>query len=261
MPETADMIAEAFHRARQDGVALADYPGEVPKDLAAAYTIQERAIGLWPDQVVGWKVAMVAEPWRAAYPTADRISGPVFSKRLVSSITGPAQLKAFPGGFIAVEAEFVVRIGRDIPADATFAKADDLLPYVAGVHAGIELAASPLASLNDLGPGAVVSDFGNNSGVIIGDEITSFADGGLEAEVSSMAVNGQEVGTGSAARIPGGPLEAVRYLHAHLAERGRTLKAGDWVSTGASTGIHRTEIGASCKAVFKGGASASLTIL
>jgi hypothetical protein len=43
----------------------------------------------------------------------------------------------------------------------------------------------------------------------------------------------------SAAALPGGPLEALRFVLGHLAERGRSLSAGQWVSTGAITGVHQ----------------------
>jgi 2-keto-4-pentenoate hydratase len=34
-------------------------------------------------------------------------------------------------------------------------------------------------------------------------------------------------------------LEALRFLLGHLAQRGRALRAGQWVSTGAITGVHQ----------------------
>ena len=50
--------------------------------------------------------------------------------------------------------------------------------------------------------------------------------------------------------MPGGPLAAVLFLARHLAARGRGLKEGDWVSTGASTGIHPVRPGDAARAVF-----------
>ena len=52
-------------------------------------------------------------------------------------------------------------------------------------------------------------------------------------------IDGRPVGSASAAALPGGPLEALRFVLGHLAERGRSLCAGQWVSTGAITGVHQ----------------------
>lgn len=51
-------------------------------------------------------------------------------------------------------------------------------------------------------------------------------------------IEGKSVGKGGAASIPGSPLKAFAYLLGHAASRGRPLKTGQLVTTGASTGIH-----------------------
>ena len=51
------------------------------------------------------------------------------------------------------------------------------------------------------------------------------------------------VGQGSAASIPGGPMESVRFMLEHAARRGRPLQAGQLISTGAATGIHNIAVG------------------
>jgi 2-keto-4-pentenoate hydratase len=165
------------------------------------------------------------------------------------------------GGYAAVEAEFAVCIAKEIPSATQFTDPKELLPYIEGVYAAVELAASPLASLNALGPGAVVSDFGNNGGVVIGpklsiDLLTSPADA-----TSVSVINGQTVGSGSAERVPGGPLTALLFLVQHLGARGRTLSAGDWVSTGATTGIHEVSIGDQVEMSYAGGQRISAEIV
>ena len=74
----------------------------------------------------------------------------------------------FDGGFAAVEAELVIRVGADAPADKTDWTIDEAHRFVGELCIGIEVASSPLATLNDLGPGAVISDFGNNWGIVVG---------------------------------------------------------------------------------------------
>lgn len=59
-------IARHFVGARQQGRSLPDFPGTIPADLVTAYQVQDQAIALWGDQVVGWKVGYIAAERRDA---------------------------------------------------------------------------------------------------------------------------------------------------------------------------------------------------
>ena len=61
---------------------------------------------------------------------------------------------------------------------------------------------------------------------------------------------GKLVGEGTAMSLPGGPLAGLRFLLKHLAERNRPLKAGQYVSTGAITGVHDIVAGQSSRLSF-----------
>lgn len=245
-----EQIASAFRQARQAATALAAYPAdELPASLESAYAIQEVAINAWDDQVAGWKVAAVQPAFREKYP-AERLAGPVFARTVRQGGESAAEVPVVENGYAAVEAEFAVRIAKDVPGLPADAEPASLLPYVEGVWAAFEIAASPLATLSALGPGAVISDFGNNSGLVLGPRLPIEALTKPASATVVTEVNGATVGEGSAARVPNGPLAAVLFLARHLAARGRGLKQGDWVSTGASTGIHPVKPGDTARAVF-----------
>ncbi|OWJ65978.1 2-keto-4-pentenoate hydratase [Inquilinus limosus] len=244
-------LAIAFTEARRAGRSLPDYPGTLPPDLPTAYAVQEAAMGLWTDTLVGWKVAGIAETWRPRYD-APRLAGPVFARAFRDARNGRVETPVIPGGFGAVEAEFVLRIGRDIPAEARPRTAEEVLPLVAAVHAGMEIAGSPLATLNDLGPGAVASDFGNNAGLVLGPEIPDWDSRQPSDWTVRMRVDGAVVGEGSAARVAGGPIASLAFLAEHLGRRGRDLPAGSWVLTGMTTGVHVVKPGDRAQAEFDG---------
>ena len=63
-------------------------------------------------------------------------------------------------------------------------------------------------------------------------------------------VEGKLVGEETAMSLPGGPLAGLRFLLKHLAERNRPLKAGQYVSTGAITGVHDIVAGQSSRLSF-----------
>jgi 2-keto-4-pentenoate hydratase len=244
-------IATAFREARLAGRALPAYPGELPSALEPAYTIQEIAIEGFPDTVVGWKVAGI-RPDERALLGAERLAGPIFAMNLHRTEPGRVLgAPVFEGGFAALEAEFVIRVSRPMP-DGAPKRDDDLLGHIEALHAGIEIAGSPFAGLNDLGARGVVSDFGNNAGLVVGPVIPGWHALPLAALTARTSINGSLAGEGSAANVAGGPLGALRFLADHLAARGRPLRAGDLVSTGMTTGIHHVRPGDRATIAFLG---------
>jgi 2-keto-4-pentenoate hydratase len=231
-------IARAFVGARLAAAPLAAFPGALPADLATAYAVQNAALGLWQDRIVGWKVGLIPPPAQTALG-AVRLTGPIFHRGLIESAAGPVKLAAIPGGFAAIEAELLLAARKDAPQSKTQWTVAEAAEFAGDWHFGMEFAASPLATINELGATAVISDFGNNSGLVVGPRL----DSALMADPDELSfeakIDGRSVGVASAASLPGGPLEALRFVLGHLAERGRPLRAGQWVSTGAITGVHQ----------------------
>jgi 2-keto-4-pentenoate hydratase len=249
--ETRD-IAARFVRARLGGVSLQEFPGQVPTSLDAAYDCQDAAIASWPDRVQGWKVGRILEPWLSRFGE-DRLVGPIFAGGVrTARASQVVEFPVFEGGFAAVEAEFVVRLGADAPASKTDWTAAEAGGCVAAMHVGVETAGSPLAMINALGPPVVVSDFGNNAGLIVGPEIPNWRGFAPDQLSSETFIEGQRVGTGTAASVPGGPLAGLAFALNRCARRGLPLKAGQFVSTGATTGIHDIRIGQGSRVVFSG---------
>ena len=231
-------VAQVFVRARHDATALPDFPGPLPTDLATAYGVQDAALKLWPDEVVGWKVGRVP-PEHEGPLKAGRLFGPVFRQALWH--VKPGDVTPFPvfeGGFTAVEAEYVAVVGHDAPADKLNWSTEEALDLIGALHMGMEPAGSPLATINVIGPLAVVSDFGNNAGLMVGQEIQGWRETPLENLRCETVIEGRVMGQGGAFVLPGGPVESVRLLAENVARRGRPLKKGMFICTGAAAGIH-----------------------
>jgi 2-keto-4-pentenoate hydratase len=250
--EEVQQVAGRFVQARLDATALPGFPGPIPETLAAAYACQDAAIAQWPDRIQGWKVGRINEPWFSRFGE-DRLVGPIFAHDV--QFAWPNIVTDFPvfdGGFAAVEAEFIVRLAKDAEPSRSTWTAADARELVATIHVGIETAGSPLATINELGPAVVISDFGNNAGLIVGPEIPGWRDLPPEQLASETFVDDGRVGTGTAASVPGGPLAGLAFALNRCARRGMPLKAGQFVSTGATTGIHEIRIGQSARAAFAG---------
>lgn len=245
-------IARRLVAARLGAYAEPLYPGSRPPTLEAGYAVQDAAIALWPSRIMGWKVGRIPDEW-AARMGEERLVGPIFEASIrIADAGAPAVFPAISGGFAAVEAEFVFRIGRDAPRGKIAWTDEEALGHVDALHIGVELAGSPLPDINDLGPAVVVSDFGNNAGLIVGPAIRDWRRVLDEDMVCACEVDGSLAGRGSASGIHGGLAAALRFALARCARRGMPLLAGQWVSTGAATGIHEVRSGQRARALFDG---------
>ncbi len=243
----AARVAAAFVDARRNARAVAPYPGRAPDTLAQAYAIQDEAVALWPDRIAGWKLGRIPPP-HAEHFGAGRLAGPIFSRNVWQAGPEPTRFGVIAGGFAAVEAEYVLELGDTAP-DRDGWTPESAAALVARVLTGVEIAGSPFAGINDFGPAVTASDFGNNAGLILGDEI---ADGRrrLMDLTCEMRIDGAVVGTGGAASIPDGPFDSLAFLLNLLHRRGRRLEAGQLISTGAATGVHDIVAGQSAVADF-----------
>ena len=241
LSESDDAISRALVAARASATSLTAFPGAVPETMAAAYAIQSASIARWPDAVAGWKVGLLPQPAQERY-SAERLAGPIFRSQNHKVTTGSSTaMPVFVGGFAAVEAEFIFRLGKTVvPVSRTWTE-EELSEVVAGLHIGAEIASSPMAEINNLGPAVVASDFGNNAGLLLGPEIPNWQEMQPEDLPARTVVDGEIAGEASAAAIKGGPIAALRFIIALSAERGVELPAGTLISTGASTGIHDVE--------------------
>ena len=249
-------IAGRFLDARRAAAGLESYPGDFPATLDEAYAIQDEAIARWGRPVIGWKVGRVLPPLSERFGT-DRLAGPIFAEKRALANGAPVEMPVFAEGFAAGEAEFLLRIGAAPPEgkmDFTLAEAADL---IGAVHVGIEIASSPLGAINELGPIAVISDFGNNNGLVVGPEIADWRSSGFEQWPVATLIDGAEAGTGRATDFPDGAIGAARFLFELMARRGIALTPGQWISSGAVTGVHRAHPGQTVEARFNDGLALS----
>ncbi|MGR6329176.1 2-keto-4-pentenoate hydratase [Sphingomonas sp. XXL09] len=250
-------IADAFVAARRDGIALPDYPGDVPATLADAYRVQDHALSLASGTVAGWKVGRINPP----IDGIDRLSGPIFADQVIDAQNGDiVAMPIFAEGFGAAEAEFLLRIGTAPDPAKTAYTIDEARALIDAVHVGIEIASSPFPGINALGATVTISDFGNNNGLVVGAEAEGWREGDLNDWRVTLSVNGEQIGDATTATMLDGPFGAARFLFEHMAARGIALTAGQWISTGAVTGVHPVAVGDRVDTSFDGRFAVACTI-
>lgn len=251
--ETTDVnaISKALRAARASDTPLTEFPGRIPETLDTAYAIQAKSIQAWPDQVEGWKVGGVPPAFHSKF-SERRLAGPIFSKTVRRAPDkGALEVPAYQG-FVAVEAEWVFELGDCSAIGETDLTMDDVISAIRAAYIGVELASSPIIDINSYGPSVIISDFGNNFGLVIGQRIEDWSSEALSRVVASVEIDGETVGRKAA--LPGldGPLGAVKFLIEYLRANGESDLSGLYVSSGAITGVHDSKIGASSTVTFEG---------
>jgi 2-keto-4-pentenoate hydratase len=256
LTEESSRIAGRFLAARRAAAGLDVYPGAFPATLDQAYAIQDEAIARWRRPVIGWKIGRVLPPLSNTLGT-DRLTGPIFDQIFAPERGASVEMPVFAEGFAAGEAEFLLRIGAVPPAGKASFTLDEAADLIDAVHVGIEIASSPLGSINELGPIAIISDFGNNNGLVVGPEVPEWRSSGYEQWRVATLIDGAKVGTGRAGDFPDGAIGGARFLFELMARRGVALVPGQWISSGAVTGVHRAGPGQRVEARFRDGLALS----
>ena len=254
LSENAIAVSEAFLAARREARAFGAFPGEALADRAEAYAVQERSMAAWPHAIGGWKTGFVPPEHQAAFGSGF-LAGPLFVNRMAAAAPGErVAAPVFRDGFLSVEGEWVFRLTQDLGERRTA----EQIAEICELWGGVEIAASPFEPIDKAGPLPVVADVGNNNGFILGPKIAAWRDRGWSELWVRMSGDAEAEGDG--ARLPASPLDCMVFLAAHLAERGRTLKAGEVVTTGNVAGAMRPPIGSVLRFDYAGAGGIEIEI-
>lgn len=243
-------ISRRLVDARLSAEPLPDFPGRLPVTLEQAYAIQSASVKLWPDEVAAWKVARLSPTDRARFRT-ERLAGPVFRSSIQTVEPGSCGVMAiYEGGFAAIEAEYALELGTEVPPSNKYYSDEELADLVRAVYGAAEIAGSPMAPVNELGAMSVISDFGANAGLVVGPKIPDWRALGPGSLSASVAVDDVTVGEATPDGIGRDPLQALRFLISLNASRGIELPEGALISTGALTGVHDVRVGSTARVDF-----------
>lgn len=241
MRSEIESTAREFVEARRKARILDSYPGAVPDSLDDGYRIQDFAIALWSDSIAGWKVGQIRPEHRDKFGS-DRILGPIFHCHLRQADDEP-EMPLFDGAFAVVEAEYVAVLGEKVPLGKVEWSTEEAMSVVGDIRLGIETAGSPLPALSEFGAAAVVSDFGAHGGLVVGPSIADWQRRDLAALECEAFINDELVGTGGTRNLNHGIARSMQATLESAAKRGYPLEAGNFISTGATTGVHAAKPG------------------
>jgi len=210
-------------------------PAELrPQDLDDAYTVQERLNEILVERglghPVGYKIGcttpVMQEYMNIHEPSFGEVFAPTVHRN--SAVLRHADY-AEPG----VEAEIAAQLGADLPTSNAPYDRDSVADAVEACMASVEVVDARYFDYRELDIATMVADNFFNAACILADPVTDWRGLDLAEVQGRMVVNGEEVGNGAGALIMGHPLEALAWLANRLAERGRELKAGKFVTLGS----------------------------
>jgi 2-keto-4-pentenoate hydratase len=210
-------------------------PSQRPTTLADGYAIQRAAIQNWGDEIAGWKVGATAYDIQKLFGIDECIYGPVFKRNVFAS---PARLKAADFHHLMLESEFAFRLNETITPRAEAYSRDDVLNSADALYPAFEIVSPRFSRLTVDDIPQLVSDFCANGGVVLGKPCMNWKGRNLSSQTVRLFIDGSLRATGSGASVIGDPINALEWLVNALSKQGITIASGQFVITGATTGIH-----------------------
>ena len=210
-----------------------------PRTLAEAYAVQAALVETLGIQTAGWKIGCTSEAARKILKSDGPFAGRVFLPRCFVSGS------RIPGGAYpmrALEGEFAFFLGKNLkPRKKPYSRAE-VLAAVEDLHLAIEIIDSRYVDWLKVTLPEIVADLGANGALVVGPPVKGWRRRDLGAVTVTMRAGGKVVGKGKGADALGHPLEALRWLANNPATK-EGLSAGEIVTTGTCTGLHRAGAG------------------
>lgn len=254
---TDKAIIDALITSRKSLQKLAEYPGTAPTTIAQAVALQDGVIAGYGEPVGGWKIGATNPKSQILLKTDEPFFGAIFGSRIFKS---KAKVKIAPHSLAIIEPEIAFLLARDIPPRTTSYSAEEVFACVASVHPALELIDRRLPGTVTDGILWHIADCGLNDAFVYGPGDAHIKLDQLADIAVSASLNGEAVATGVGANALGGAHLSAQWLANCFSQLGRTLKAGQFLTTGLTTQVFTMAPGDTVEADFGALGSVSVTI-
>ncbi len=250
--EQRNTVADILYDLRFKVTTIDELPAESrPQSLAVGYEIQDQLVkrleARYRGSGIGYKIACTNTQAQRLLNT----EAPVFG-RLSSCFTrsSPARIKAKEFCLLGIEPEFAFEIASDVPSSDPPHDADTIVDYISGVIPAIELVGHRFSDWGKFEAPVLVADNAVHQAWIPGSAAKKWQHVSFAEHPVGLIVNGRVALTGSGANVLGNPLNALAWLANELPAWGRSLEAGDFVTTGTCTDVYMAQMGDKIRADF-----------
>lgn len=226
--------AKIIAKARLDGGKLNDYPCRAPAGTDEAIALQDAVMAEFGGEIAGWKIGCTNPAAQKALNTDQPFFGPVPTSRLFQ--TG-AEIKIAPNTLGVVEAEVALKLNRDLPpkpGDYTLSQVCDAVDCA---FPALELVDRRLPGGLADGVNWNIADGGLNDALVLGGGTFDLPLEMLPSLEITALINDKIVSTGVGENALGGAQFALQWIANTFSNLGRTLRAGDVITTGLTTDI------------------------
>ncbi|MGB0847108.1 MAG: 2-keto-4-pentenoate hydratase [Thiolinea sp.] len=203
-----------------------------PETVAAGYNTQAELARLRSEPVIGWKIAATALVGRQ-HINVDR---PLAGRLYPSICHADGDTVPFRDNRMAVaEAEFVFKLGADLPPRETKYTADEVAACITALHPGLELPDSRFRDFTQPGTATLIADNACARNFVLGAATTvDFDPQALTDHKTALYINDELATEGQGSDVLEGPLDAMVWITNTLSELRIGLKAGQFVTTGVT---------------------------
>jgi 2-keto-4-pentenoate hydratase len=240
MPMPADIVKAAAatlmdHRGRK--ATLEALPGEQkPGALEDGYAIQAEVIELRAAEggtAIGYKIGATNAGARTLLGLPDMFWGVLLSTMTTES---PAAFAGDEMYIRVIEPEIALRFGKPLDGLKKTVTEQDVVDAVDAVLPAIEIVDTPFgAGWTKAGGASLIADDGAHGAWIMGAPVDGAKDLNLLDLAVTLTADGQGVREGKGGNVEGGPFAVTAWLVNELAKHGKSIAAGDYVTTGSTT--------------------------
>jgi len=242
--EAAAAILAAWRRVETiDGIPQACRPASEGE----GYQAQDALVAAMGEPVAGYKLGATSPGAQEIFSVDKPFVGTLFESSLLQNGATVAK-----GGvtLYGVEAEFVFRFSADIPARAEAYSVDEVMAATGQMMPAIEVPDTRLSEGPKAGIAQVLADDGLARYLVLGSPVEGWRDADLPEHPVALRVNGETVSEGSGANVLGDPRVALQWLVNHRSGRGKSITAGEVVTTGSAAALIKVQPGDSVEADF-----------
>lgn len=243
--DVSKMAAEIVAARKSTVQTQMAWPDPAPT-MSDAMEIQAAVFELQGSPSVGWKIGATNKAAQDGFGIDAPFYGPMAASGVLEN--GSAMNKTAVVG--ACEPEYAFKMARNFPENGQEINAENAASAVDSLFIAIEVIGRTIGNPDYANGLGVTMDFGGNVAFIVGPEVENWQDHDLATAVVDSMVDGAVVQTGNGEPVMGDPINSLVWLAKTLAESGRQIKAGEWVSTGTCTAAVPAQAGTTYAAKF-----------
>ncbi|MBO38303.1 MAG: hydratase [Rhodospirillaceae bacterium] len=239
-PEAAEQAAKIFLQCRDQGDKIDQLPNACrPVTSEDGYQIQNAFLKLDGAFAMGWKVAATNEKTQAMLGISKPFAGLLPNTALsLSPIDIPAGTFVNP----ALEGEFAVLLGSDLPKTTEPYDAESAMEAVVAVIPAIEIVDSRIGDRKAAGEKTLIAA-GTVAGLVLGIPCTEWRNLTLSAHRVSLYIDNELKGEGDGSMVLGNPFNSLAWLANLCVDLGRPLTGGQIITLGTCTGLAPITLG------------------